>query len=51
MAAGGIVPSFDELKNGHTGFGLGLELAPVEQLAFKGGEEALTHRIVIGIAN
>ena len=46
MAPGGIVPSLDELEDRQAGLGLGLELAPVEQLAFERGEEALAHRIV-----
>lgn len=39
-----IVPAFDKLEDGHAGLGPGLGLAPVEQLAFQGGEEALAPR-------
>ena len=39
MAPGGIVPSLDELEDGHARLRLGLELAPVEQLTFKCGED------------
>ena len=42
MAPAWIVPALNELEDGHSSLGLGLELAPVEQLAFEGGEEALT---------
>ncbi len=41
MAPAGIVPALDELEDGHACCGLGLELPPVEQLAFEGGKEAL----------
>ena len=43
-----IVPALDELEDRHTGLGLGLELPPFEQLAFKRGEEALTHGVIVG---
>ncbi len=39
MTTTGIVPALDELEDGHADLGLGLELAPVEQLAFEGSEE------------
>ena len=51
MAPFRIVPALDELEDGHAGLRLGLELPPIEQLALQGGEEALAHRIVVGIAN
>jgi hypothetical protein len=44
MAPARIVPALDEPEDGHAGLRLGLELAPVEQLAFEGGEEALDGR-------
>ena len=46
-----IVPALDEGEDGHAGFGLGLELPSVKELAFERGEEALTHGIVVGVAN
>ena len=51
MAPSRIVPTPDELEDRHSGLDLGLELAPVEQLAFERREEALAHRIVIGITD
>ena len=51
MAPSRIVPALDELNDGHSGLGLGLELAPVEQFAFERREEALAHGVVISIAN
>ncbi len=51
MAPSRIVPALDELEDRHSGLGLGLELAPVEQLAFERREEALAHRIVISITD
>ena len=51
MAPAGIVPALDELKDGDAGLRLGLELSPVEQLTFEGGEEAFTHGVVISIAD
>ena len=35
MSARGFVTTFDKLETGNAGFRLGLELAAVEQLAFK----------------
>ncbi len=40
-----VVPALDEVEDGHPGLGLGREAAAVEQLAFEGGEEALTERV------
>ena len=51
MAPTGIVPAFDELEYGHAGLRLGGKRAPVEQLACQRGEEALAHRVVVGIAD
>ena len=51
MSARRIVPTFDELEDGHARLRLGAELAPVEQLAFEGGEEALAHRVVVGVTD
>ncbi len=51
VAAVRVVPSFDPLEDGHLRLGLGSEPSTVEQLALEGGEEALGHRIVVGIAD
>ena len=50
MAAVRVVPSLDPFEHRHTGFGLGLESAPVQQFTFHGGEEAFGHGIVVGVA-
>jgi len=39
----GIVPALEELKDGHAGLRLVLELALLEQFAFQGREVALAH--------
>ena len=49
MAPIGVVPAFDELEYGHAVLRLGGKRAPIEQLAFQRGEEALAHRVVVGI--
>ena len=41
MTAGRVVPALDELEACHAGLALGRERAPIEQLAFECGEEAL----------
>lgn len=46
-----IVPSFDELKNGLTCFGLGAETGTVEQFAFECGKEGFAHGIIEAVAN
>lgn len=51
MASTWIVPALDEPEDGHAGLRLGSELSPVEQLAFERGEEALAHRVVVGVAD
>lgn len=38
-----VLPTLDELEDGHPGFDLIGELAATEQLALEGGEEALAH--------
>lgn len=40
MAPAEILPSLDELEDGHARLGLGFELTPVEQLAVESGKEA-----------
>lgn len=51
MPSAGIVPALDEGEDGHAGLGLRAEAPPVEELAFEGGEEALAHGIIIGVAD
>ena len=51
MTPPGIVPAFDEPVDHRPDLGLGLELPPVERLAFEGGEEAFALRIVVSIAD
>ena len=45
-----IVEALDEVEHGHLRFGLRPEPLPVEELALERGEEALTERVVVGIA-
>src|SRR5579875_2823609 len=51
MAAVGVVPSLDEIKDRAARLGLGLEAPPAEQFAFQGGEEALAHGVVEAVAH
>src|SRR5439155_6250467 len=56
IADGGMTPArmietLDEREYGDARFSLRLEPAPVEQLAFERGEEALRHRVVVGVAD
>ena len=51
MAAVWIVPAFDVLEDRHAGLSLATEYAPVNELAFEGGEEALRHRVVKAVAH
>src|SRR5271155_2015584 len=51
MATGRVVEAFDELKDGHPRLAARSETAPIDQLAFEGGEETLAHRIVVGVAD
>ena len=44
-----VVPALDPLKHRHLCFRLGLEAAATEQLSLQGREEALGHRVVVGI--
>ena len=39
----GILEVFDEVKSGHARLALRSEAAPIDQLAFEGGEETLAH--------
>ena len=49
MATRRVVEAFDEVKNGHPRLAVKSETAPIDQFAFEGGEETLTHRIVVGV--
>ena len=44
VATGRVVEAFDELKDGHPRLAVRSEAAPIDQLAFEGGEETLAHR-------
>src|SRR5689334_5861534 len=50
VAAPGVVPSLDPGEQRQTRVGLGLPTPAVDQLAFEAGEEALGHRVVVGVA-
>ena len=45
VQAAGVVPGFQVLKDGHARFGLSVERAPVDELAFERGEEAFRHGV------
>src|ERR1700687_187409 len=51
MSPAWIVEALDEFEDGHARFGLVLEATPIKQLAFERGEEALRHRVVVGISD
>lgn len=51
MPAVRVVPALDEVEDRHTGFALVAEPMAVEQLALQGREEALTHRVVVAVAD
>jgi hypothetical protein len=46
-----VVPTFDPGKHSHLRFRLRLEATTAEQLTLKRGEEALRHRVVVGITD
>ena len=46
-----VVPPFKEVEDGETGLDLGREPATVEEFALEGREEALTHRVIVGITD
>src|ERR1700722_6465586 len=50
VATGRVVEAFEELKGGPPRLAVRSEAAPIDQLAFEGGEETLAHRIV-GVAD
>jgi hypothetical protein len=51
VTAARIVEAFDELESGAARLGLGLEPAPIEQVAFEGCEETLAHGVVVRVAD
>src|SRR5512134_662962 len=51
MAARWVVPALDELEDRHARLGLRRKAPAIEQLAFERREEALAHRVVVGIAH
>jgi hypothetical protein len=51
MTAAPVVEALDELEHRDPRLGLRLEPTPVEKLTFQRGEEALAHRIIVGVAN
>ena len=46
-----VVPTLDVGEEGQARLGLGLPAAPVDELAFEAGEEALGHGVVVGVAD
>jgi len=46
-----VVPALDELEERQAGFGLAVERAAVEQLAFERGEKALAHGVAEAITD
>ena len=46
-----IVEAFDVFEHCGFRFGLGLEVMPVQELAFQAGKEAFSHRVVEAIAD
>jgi hypothetical protein len=51
VAAAGIVTAFDELEDGHPCLSFRREGPAVQEFGFERREEALAHRVVIGIAD
>src|SRR5690606_37875011 len=45
-----VVPALDPLEGRHPGFRLALEPPTVQQLTLQRREEALGHRVVVGVA-
>ena len=50
MQADGVVSAFDAAEAGHARFGLRGKPAAAEWFGFEGGEEALGHGVVVGVA-
>ena len=51
MATVWAIPLFDVLEDRYAGLGLAMEYAPVDELVFQGGEEALRHCVIKAVAN
>ena len=51
VSAARVVPALDVGEQRKASIGLGLPRALVDQFAFERGEEALDHRVVVGIAH
>src|SRR5256886_11438131 len=51
MSAPRVVPAFDEIEHGQARVGRRAEALTIEQLALERREEALAHRVVVGIAH
>ena len=43
----GVVPPFDIVEDFHAAHGVSVEAGPFDELTLKGGEEALTERVVV----
>ena len=46
-----IVKALDEFEDSHARFSVRLEGTPIKQLTFECGEEALGHRVVVGVSD
>ena len=51
MASVWIVPGLDEVEHSHPRLGLIREAFAVDELGLERGEEALAHRVVIGVTD
>ena len=51
VASVGIVPGLNEVEHGHPGLGLIAEALTLDEFGLECGEEALAHRVVIGVAD
>ena len=51
MPAMRIIPPFNVGEESQPGFLMRTEGSTIDQLTFKGGEEALAHRVVIAVAS
>ena len=47
----GVVPAFDELEDVEPGVGVRPVGSAIDPLAFEGGEEAHTHRVVVEVTD
>jgi hypothetical protein len=51
MATVRVVPALDELEDRHARLDLALEAVAIDKFEFEGREEALAHRVVVGITD